>query len=154
MDNAEDIRRSGLDIYLEVGDEDLLNLQDGAEFLHRILWDQDIPHEYHQVRWADHGGPSVNERLAEALCFLHASFTGSRKQRRNVDLNEAERAFVEYVQSGGPAAGKPVPQGASQGTPDTALTIMTKLWEPLRALAVSRDADMQRNYGHIPNTDS
>lgn len=40
--NADAIRASGLDIYLEVGDQDYLNLHDGNEFLHRVLWDHDI----------------------------------------------------------------------------------------------------------------
>ena len=33
-DNADAIRASGVEIYLEVGDEDGLNLHDGAEFMH------------------------------------------------------------------------------------------------------------------------
>ena len=48
-DNAAAIRASGLAIYLEVGDEDFLNLHDGTEFVHRVLWDHDIRHEYHLV---------------------------------------------------------------------------------------------------------
>src|SRR5258708_737171 len=42
---ADAIRKSGLAIYLEVGDQDFLNAHDGTEFLHRILWDLDIAHE-------------------------------------------------------------------------------------------------------------
>ena len=48
--NALAIRGSGLAIYLEVGDEDFLNAHDGAEFLHRVLWDLDISHEYRLLR--------------------------------------------------------------------------------------------------------
>jgi hypothetical protein len=33
---ANTIRESGLQIYLECGDEDYLNLQEGAEFLHQV----------------------------------------------------------------------------------------------------------------------
>ena len=38
--NADLIRNSGLDIYLEVGDKDYINLHDGAEYMHRILLGQ------------------------------------------------------------------------------------------------------------------
>jgi len=71
--NAEAIRESGLAIYFDVGDDDCLNLMDGAEFLHRTLWDLDISHEYHLVRGADHVGASVVPRLSEAFGFLGAS---------------------------------------------------------------------------------
>jgi S-formylglutathione hydrolase len=68
--NPEKIRSSGLEIYLECGDEDAFWLYEGAEFLHQILWDNRIRHEYHLVRAADHLGPSLAPRLAEALKFV------------------------------------------------------------------------------------
>ena len=52
--NADQIRDSGLAIYLEAADRDFLNAHDGAEFLHNVLWDLDLSHEYHLVRGADH----------------------------------------------------------------------------------------------------
>ncbi|MEE4302169.1 MAG: alpha/beta hydrolase-fold protein, partial [Pseudomonadales bacterium] len=64
------IRDAPLQIYLEAGDEDQFWLYEGAEFLHRVLWAQRIPHEYHLVRGADHVGPSLRERLEEAILFL------------------------------------------------------------------------------------
>jgi hypothetical protein len=42
---------------------DFLNAHDGAEFLHRVLWDLDLWHEYHLVRNADHGGPTFTRCL-------------------------------------------------------------------------------------------
>jgi len=68
--NAAAIRGSGLMIYFECGDEDSLNLTDGAEFLHRILYDHQIGHEYHLVRGADHLGRTMPARMSEALGFL------------------------------------------------------------------------------------
>ncbi len=68
--NAESIRGAGLEIYLECGDEDYLNLHEGAEFLHRVLWDLQIPHEYHLVRGADHLGRTIRPRSEEGLLFL------------------------------------------------------------------------------------
>ena len=87
--NAESIRASGVEIYLEAGDEDGLNLHDGTEFMHRVLWDLDIRHEYHLVRWGNHVGPSLEGRVAEAYRFLTTrprgrpvDSRGDRAQRR------------------------------------------------------------------------
>ena len=55
-DNAAAIRASGLKIFFDCGDNDYLNLHDGAEFLHRVLWDHGIQHEYRLVHGADHLG--------------------------------------------------------------------------------------------------
>lgn len=74
MADAQRIRTSGLQIYVEAGDEDQFWLYEGAEFLHRVLWDMRIRHEYHLVRGADHVGPSLNERFAEAARFLIRSY--------------------------------------------------------------------------------
>jgi S-formylglutathione hydrolase len=71
--NADAIRESGLQIYIEAGDEDQFWLYEGAEFLHRVLWDLKIKHEYHLVRGADHVGPSLTERHEEAIRFLFRS---------------------------------------------------------------------------------
>jgi S-formylglutathione hydrolase len=68
--NADKIRASGLGIYIEVGDLDSFNLHEATEFLHRIMWDNKIPHEYHLVRGADHVGRTIRPRATEALEFL------------------------------------------------------------------------------------
>jgi S-formylglutathione hydrolase len=67
---AEKLRTSGLGIYIEAGDEDMFYLHEATEFLHRILWDQKVPHEYHLVRGADHVGRTVRPRALEGLAFL------------------------------------------------------------------------------------
>lgn len=59
-----------LRIYLEVGDQDALYLYQGAEYLHRILFDAGLAHEYRLVHGADHVGPSLLPRMADALGFL------------------------------------------------------------------------------------
>ncbi len=94
LENTERIRESGISIYLECGDEDLLNLHWGTEFLHRILWDQQIPHEYRLVRWADHLGPSIPERLLDAHSFLAKGLTGGRLASRDIVLTDAEAAYA------------------------------------------------------------
>lgn len=68
--SADRIRDSGLQIYLEAGDMDQFWLHEGAEFLHQVLWNQRIRHEYHLVRGGDHVGPSMGERMDEAVRFL------------------------------------------------------------------------------------
>jgi len=45
-------------------------LFEGSEFLHRVLYDAGIKHEYHLVRGADHLGRKVRTRSMEALQFL------------------------------------------------------------------------------------
>ena len=67
---AERIRASGLGIYIDAGDLDAFNIHEGTEFLHRLLWDYKIPHEYHLVRGADHVGRTLRPRTTEALGFL------------------------------------------------------------------------------------
>lgn len=68
------IRDSGLQIYVEAGDEDEFWLYEGAEFLHQTLWQQKIKHEYHLVRGAGHVDASMGERFDEALRFLFRSY--------------------------------------------------------------------------------
>ena len=68
--NSDKIRASGLGIYIDVGDEDAFNINEGTEFIHRIMWDFKIPHEYHLVRGADHVGRTIRPRTTEALGFL------------------------------------------------------------------------------------
>lgn len=67
---ASQLKASGLQIYIEAGDEDMFLLHEGTEFLHRILWDGGVQHEYHLVRGADHLGRTIRPRFQESLLFL------------------------------------------------------------------------------------
>jgi S-formylglutathione hydrolase len=67
---ADRLRAARLGIYIEAGDEDMFNLHEATEFLHRILWESRVPHEYHLVRGADHVGRTIPARTKEALGFL------------------------------------------------------------------------------------
>lgn len=73
IDNRDKILASGLQIYIEVGDVDMFHLDEGVEFLHRVLWDHRIPHEYRLVRGADHVGRSIAPRLRDGFRFLTAN---------------------------------------------------------------------------------
>ena len=70
IERAAAIKASGLQIYLEVGDADMFHLDEGNEFLHRVLWDHGIDHEYRQVHGADHLGRTLPGRLRDGLRFL------------------------------------------------------------------------------------
>jgi S-formylglutathione hydrolase len=59
-----------LRIYIEVGDQDMLYLHEGVEFLHRTLFDAGIGHDYRLVHGAEHVGPSLEPRVADALTFI------------------------------------------------------------------------------------
>ncbi|MGB1088985.1 MAG: alpha/beta hydrolase, partial [Alphaproteobacteria bacterium] len=69
LTHYKSLRDSGIQIYIEVGDQDMLYLQYGTEALHRALWDNQVPHEYRLVRGADHVGPSLTPRILDALGF-------------------------------------------------------------------------------------
>ncbi len=69
-ENAKKIRESDLKIYFEVGTEDLLGLYRGGEFLHRVLYDNKIKHEFRYVYGANHIGPSLKERFINGYSFL------------------------------------------------------------------------------------
>jgi len=70
IDNADEIRDSGLELYLDVGDQDCFDIHNPVELLHRTLWYHRIPHEYHLVRGGDHMGSSWRRRGPEAIDFL------------------------------------------------------------------------------------
>src|SRR5262245_53850563 len=63
-------RLLGLGIYLEVGDQDLLYIDQGTEFVHRVLFDAGISHEYRLVKGADHVGASLVPRSLDAFAFI------------------------------------------------------------------------------------
>jgi S-formylglutathione hydrolase len=63
-------RLLGLEIYLEVGDQDMYYLNHGTEYLHRVLYDAGISHEYRLVKGAEHIGPSLAPRFLDAMAFI------------------------------------------------------------------------------------
>jgi S-formylglutathione hydrolase len=143
MANADAIRASGLAIYIEAGDEDVFNLHDGAEFLHRVLWDLDISHEYHLVRGADHVGPSLRPRMRETY-----SWVGSILRPHHPPAHEttsAERAWVEWM------------EGGSKGDPplidpiSPAMIGAYRRWlASAREVAAKVDPTTNRRYGILP----
>jgi S-formylglutathione hydrolase len=92
--NSTRIRESGLPIYIEAGDNDFVNAHDGTEFLHRVLWDLDISHEYHLVRGADHGGPTFRPRMRAAHVWLSAALNA-----RTVAEPTAEQIALDAIRA-------------------------------------------------------
>jgi S-formylglutathione hydrolase len=68
--DPERLKNSGLAIYIEVGSEDAFGLDRGTEFLHRVLFDAGVRHEYRYVLGADHVGRTMGPRVLDALGFL------------------------------------------------------------------------------------
>ena len=92
-ENADEIRKSGLKVFFEAGDEDVFWLYQGSEFLHRVLWDLKIRHEYRLYYGADHVGSSVPLRTKAAYEFL-----GKCVQEREPDpAVEVVRAYAAEI---------------------------------------------------------
>jgi S-formylglutathione hydrolase len=123
--NAERIRKEGIAVYIEAGDDDFINIHDGAEFLHRVLWDLDISHEYRLTRGADHVGPTIIPRMRESHVWLGSLLTPEAPEE--------------------PAQG-PVPPPSSRAC----IRFMRDHIAATRALATASDPTTQRRYGILP----
>jgi S-formylglutathione hydrolase len=124
--NQDRIREHDLAIYIECGDRDFLNVQDGAEFLHRVLWDLDIAHEYRLTRDADHVGPTLIPRMREAYVWLGSVLRGPARESPDA--------------TGGPLS----PSSAE------CLRLLREQMEPARRAAAESDPTTHRRYGVLP----
>jgi S-formylglutathione hydrolase len=136
--NVQAIRDSGMAIYIDAADLDFLNAHDGAEFLHRTLWDLDLAHEYHLVREADHGGPTMRPRMRAMFAWLAGVL---RPPVLDSTVEEAAAAWL-----GSPMQGKP-PAGAT--TSEAFIKFMRARFEPLRKKASESDPSTLRRYGKL-----
>ena len=96
-------RLRGLGVYIEAGDQDMFFLDHGTEFLHRILFDAGVAHEYRLVRGGDHVGPSIGPRFHDAMVFIGRSI--SPPAWTSTPDVQAARAQVDAMKR---AAGYPV----------------------------------------------
>ncbi|NVM16960.1 MAG: esterase [Candidatus Lokiarchaeota archaeon] len=87
-ENAEDIRNSGIKIYLEVGTRDFLGLYRGAEFIHRLLFDNRIDHEFRLVYDGDHIGVTLKERFHNGLLALNRFMNPPQEVPAVVEVRE------------------------------------------------------------------
>ncbi len=138
-ENAQQIRESGLAIYLEAGDRDFLNAHDGAEFLHRVLWDLDLSHEYHLRRDADHGGPTMRPRIFAMFAWF-ASFGSNLCGIRRVRMLLPNRPRLS---GSNPACRATLPPARPPPTPSSALFVTASSLSaprPLRATPLQNAA--------------
>ncbi len=143
--NADAIRASGLAIYIEAADQDVFNLHDGAEFLHRLLWDLDIAHEYHMARGADHVGPSLLPRMRSAYAWV-GSVLRPPDPRAN-EITPAERDWVEWMEGGSISDPPPIDPLSP------AMVRAYRRWlASAREMAAKIDPTTNRRYGVLPPT--
>lgn len=98
--NAQNIRESGLRIYIDCADEDMFCLQDGAAFLHHTLWQHRIRHEFHLVTEADHLGSTFLPRQMEINRWLGRMMKSALRPRKK-ELTAGQRKFVEFLEKEG-----------------------------------------------------
>ena len=79
--NPERLRASGLAILVECGGEDQFHNHIGNEFLHRVLTEQRIPHEYRLVHGEGHV-PIAPERMLATFEFLGRALDGPSEAKR------------------------------------------------------------------------
>jgi S-formylglutathione hydrolase len=144
QDNNVAIRQSGLTIYFEAGDEDFVNAHDGAEFLHRVLWDLDIAHEYHLVRGGDHGGPTLVPRMGEAFAWIGNVFNSKQSARTESEIDVAITAWIADGMRG-------VPPQVSPSSKEFLRIVRAQL-RPLLERAAASDPTTTRRYGILPPT--
>ena len=85
-----------LNIYIEVGDVDDFKLYRGGEFLHRVLFDHGVDHEYRLVRGADHVGSEFwRLRFVNMLGFVNRHFNPVEEGVRSMMSKKLLSAFVD-----------------------------------------------------------
>ena len=94
--NAHPRSLDDLNIYIEVGDVDDLKLYRGVEFLHRVLFDHSVEHEYRLVRGADHvGSEFMKLRFVNMLGFVNRHFNPVEEGVRSIGLKKLLSAIAD-----------------------------------------------------------
>jgi S-formylglutathione hydrolase len=140
--NAQTIIAQNLAIYIDAAGQDTLHAQDGSESLHRELWTQDIPHEYHLRRDADHVGPDLAPRLATALQWVTSRLQPPAAEA----LSAVEQTWRNWLDN--PSQ----PQPTTPLPPESPLTpaLLRRQTQALREAAAREDPTIQRRYGLLP----
>jgi S-formylglutathione hydrolase len=76
--NRSIIQRSGMRIYFDCGTADEFSLHDGAAYLHEVLEQFDIPHDFRSVAGAGHADEQMPVRRAEAIRVLGDALQAAR----------------------------------------------------------------------------
>jgi S-formylglutathione hydrolase len=143
--NADRIRAAGLPIFLECGDDDSLLFQDGAEFLHRVLWDLDLSHEFRLSAGADHVGPSLLPRIRDAFQWLGRRLAPPQPAPQG----EAECIWARWLEQGGVG---PEPSLPLDPSTRTMLELFRQQTAAPRDEAAREDPTTSRRFGRLPGT--
>ncbi len=146
-DNAAAIAESGLKILVEAGDEDELNLHDGTEFLHRVLWDLDIAHDYHLVYGAGHVGPSLTVRMMDCYRWVGDVLAGRGEVVGDEPLSAGEQAWIAWARAGfqGEAPSEPVDLAGPRFR-----KVLIEMNREKLDTALAEDPTTSRRYGRLP----
>jgi len=139
--NRDKVVTTGLRIYMEAGSADAIRLHEGTEFLHRLLWQLDVPHEYRHVLGAGHIGQSLGRRYLDALSFIGRADQGDDDNDLG-DLSDEERRYVDTF----PAA--PI-QTIAAGRQNGLLRLAMR--HHVETSLGFKVADDRRNYSHLPD---
>lgn len=139
--HADRIRSAALAIYIDAASRDALNAHDGAEFLHRVLWELDLVHEYRLHADADHVGPSLVPRLMEAFTWVLDHLHPSPRP-----LDEVEQAWCDWLEAGSPGQ----PPAPLPPTSSVFPRVLRTMIEPARQQAAHVDSSVARTYGLLP----
>lgn len=77
--NYNNIIKYSPGVFFDCGQDDEFSLHDGAYYLHRLLSDLSIAHEFRSVPGANHADKHVDTRRDHAVKFLGKAFTERRK---------------------------------------------------------------------------
>jgi len=134
------LRESSLGIYIDAAGDDFLHAHDGAEFLHRVLWQLDVPHEYQLRRDADHTGPDLPERLRAAFAWVGRHLQPTAAQPEPTALEVSWLRWLEGRDPAPPATELPIT------SPWFVRVLRARVAVPRRA-AAEHDPSVLRRYG-------
>jgi S-formylglutathione hydrolase len=141
---ASALRASDLALSIDASGDDAFHAQDGAELLHRVLWELDVPHEYVLRRDADHVGPDLLERLLAAFRW-NARHLGALELP---PLDALETSWQHWL--GHPDL--PPPAAALPPTSRLAPALLRWHLRAASAEAARLDPTFLRSYGQLPDT--
>lgn len=142
---ASALRRSELAISIDAAGDDAFHAQDGAEFLHRVLWELDTPHEYVLRRDADHVGPDLLERLLAAFRW-NARHLGTAQLPPLDALEQSWQRWLDH-----PAL--PPPAAALPATSQLAPRLLRWQLRAAIARAAGQDPTFSRRFGRLTSAD-
>jgi S-formylglutathione hydrolase len=144
--HAAALRAAELGIYIDAAGSDALHAHDGAEHLHRVLWDLDVPHEYHLRRDSDHVGPDLIDRLEQAFAWVGTRLVPAPSPQ----LNEQEGAWLRWLESD---RSQPAPPASLPPTSPLFSRALRAQLEPLRRAAEAEDPTFARRCGLLCSAD-